>query len=289
MINYYEILEINQKATKEQVKEAYRKISLRVHPDKNGGDEFYTEIFKVINEARLVLTDEVKRAEYDEGLFRSYKYNYRFGSNIFGINIQGKRNQRLVVGFIVAIVAFLIFIILSPSADLKLVERQSEYAKLQSTDRLLNKVLVAKDKASVSSSHTPLIDNNTVGKERLLSTDSRTAKKMKAFFKMPADSALGGKPENSNGEVVLPTHLSEIEMVAILERLDSLNATTENKINCVKILKTRDSNVENAFELAEFFQSEGFTIAGRETVKANVQGVEVKGGEQCFYVTIGRY
>ncbi|MEA2702030.1 MAG: molecular chaperone DnaJ [Candidatus Parcubacteria bacterium] len=59
--NYYDILGVDKKATKDDVKKAFRKLAQKYHPDK-GGDE---SKFKEITEAYSVLADEKKRREYD--------------------------------------------------------------------------------------------------------------------------------------------------------------------------------------------------------------------------------
>lgn len=59
--NYYDILGIDKKATKDDVKKAFRKLAQKHHPDK-GGDE---ATFKEITEAYSTLSDEKKRREYD--------------------------------------------------------------------------------------------------------------------------------------------------------------------------------------------------------------------------------
>lgn len=65
MKNYYTILGINNDATQEQIKKAYRKLSLKFHPDKNDNDEFLSEMFKNINEANEILSDSEKRKSFD--------------------------------------------------------------------------------------------------------------------------------------------------------------------------------------------------------------------------------
>lgn len=65
MKDYYYILGLKQTATIEDVKKAYRKLSLKFHPDKNDGDEFFTERFKEIQEAYETLVDLSKRESYD--------------------------------------------------------------------------------------------------------------------------------------------------------------------------------------------------------------------------------
>lgn len=61
--DYYKILGVPRNATKEEIKRAYRKLAHKYHPDKAGGDE---EKFKEINEAYQVLSDDKKRAQYDQ-------------------------------------------------------------------------------------------------------------------------------------------------------------------------------------------------------------------------------
>lgn len=63
--NYYEILGVNEKASKEEIKKAYRSLSMKFHPDKNNGNQEYVSKFQKINEAYQTLEDEVKREEYN--------------------------------------------------------------------------------------------------------------------------------------------------------------------------------------------------------------------------------
>ena len=68
MKNYYNILGIESSALDEDIKKAYRKLSTKLHPDKNNSDSFFNEFFKNVNEAYSVLSDKNKRAEYDRKL-----------------------------------------------------------------------------------------------------------------------------------------------------------------------------------------------------------------------------
>ncbi|MBF2064268.1 MAG: J domain-containing protein [Calothrix sp. C42_A2020_038] len=64
--DYYEILGVSKDASYEDIRKAYRKLALQYHPDRNQGNDKAAEKFKDINEAKEVLLDETRRAQYDE-------------------------------------------------------------------------------------------------------------------------------------------------------------------------------------------------------------------------------
>ncbi|NLF09913.1 MAG: molecular chaperone DnaJ [Pirellulaceae bacterium] len=63
--DYYEILGVERNATREQIAEAYRKLAMRYHPDRNPGDDEAVARFKEAAEAFEVLGHAEKRARYD--------------------------------------------------------------------------------------------------------------------------------------------------------------------------------------------------------------------------------
>ena len=64
--NFYELLEVPREASEADIKRAFRKLSLKYHPDKNPGNEEAASTFKQMNRAYEVLSDKDKRQVYDQ-------------------------------------------------------------------------------------------------------------------------------------------------------------------------------------------------------------------------------
>mmetsp|Transcript_26860 Transcript_26860/g.87909 ORF Transcript_26860/g.87909 Transcript_26860/m.87909 type:complete len:451 (-) Transcript_26860:80-1432(-) len=104
--NYYEILGVDKDVSDAQIKKAYKKLAIKLHPDKNIHDPQAQQKFALLNEAYTVLSDPEKRKEYDEGIAeqdvgwgwnkeaakeraRNYKWD---GGNLF-FNVGEQLNQ----------------------------------------------------------------------------------------------------------------------------------------------------------------------------------------------------
>ncbi|ALS74232.1 molecular chaperone DnaJ [Planococcus rifietoensis] len=79
--DYYEVLGVSKDASKEEIKKAYRKLSKQYHPDINKEADA-SEKFQEVKEAYEVLSDEQKRAQYDQ--FGHQDPNQGFGGGGFG-------------------------------------------------------------------------------------------------------------------------------------------------------------------------------------------------------------
>lgn len=94
--DYYDVLGVNKQASKDEIKKSYRKLAMKFHPDRNPGDAEAEEKFKEAAEAYDVLSDDQKRARYDQfghaglggqgGGFQDVRMEDIFGrfSDIFG-------------------------------------------------------------------------------------------------------------------------------------------------------------------------------------------------------------
>ena len=90
--DYYEVLGVPKGASKDQIKDAYRKLALQFHPDRNKSPEAEGK-FKEVSEAYAVLSDEEKRRQYDsfgkEGVYQRYSQEDIFRGVDFGQFFRG--------------------------------------------------------------------------------------------------------------------------------------------------------------------------------------------------------
>ncbi|XP_024970178.1 uncharacterized protein LOC112509446 [Cynara cardunculus var. scolymus] len=74
--DYYRILEVDYEATEEEIRSNYIRLALKWHPDKQKGEDGATSKFQEINEAYQVLSDPIRKQEYDKkGMLYLYDYN----------------------------------------------------------------------------------------------------------------------------------------------------------------------------------------------------------------------
>ncbi|HPQ38840.1 MAG TPA: molecular chaperone DnaJ [bacterium] len=103
--DYYEILGVDRQADQPTIKQKYRKLALKYHPDRNPGDTEAENQFKEISEAYQVLSDPLKRQKYDQfghqGLsgngfqpFTGFDEIFESFGDIFGDFFGGGRRSR---------------------------------------------------------------------------------------------------------------------------------------------------------------------------------------------------
>ena len=64
--DYYDVLGVSKTSTADEIKKAYRKLARQYHPDVNKDNPDAAEKFKECSEAYSVLSEETKRAQYDQ-------------------------------------------------------------------------------------------------------------------------------------------------------------------------------------------------------------------------------
>ena len=90
--DYYATLGVSKTASEKEIKQAFRKLARKFHPDVNPGDKAAEARFKEINEANEVLGDPEKRKKYDElgANWRMYEQAQRSGAGAAGANPFGQ-------------------------------------------------------------------------------------------------------------------------------------------------------------------------------------------------------
>ena len=106
MKNYYEILEVNRKASKEIIEKAYRVLAKKYHPDQflSEKKKFAEKKMQEINEAYEVLTDEFLKEQYDTELekeiekfyTKKYQKDENFNGNETQMDNEVSENENIV-------------------------------------------------------------------------------------------------------------------------------------------------------------------------------------------------
>ena len=95
-MNYYEILKVSKNANQEQIKNAYKLLVKKYHPDLYVGDkEFAEKKLREINEAYKILSDFDTKKEYDKYLENKYQENITLKTQKSNVECNNNFNQNI--------------------------------------------------------------------------------------------------------------------------------------------------------------------------------------------------
>jgi curved DNA-binding protein CbpA len=94
MVNYYKVLKVSPKASRAEIKSAYRRLARKIHPDINATTDTSSQEFSQLTKAYKVLVNPQKRADYDRQLLQS-RYKSDSGSD-FAENLHARRWRQMV-------------------------------------------------------------------------------------------------------------------------------------------------------------------------------------------------
>lgn len=113
--DHYEVLEVNPQASRDEIKRAFRRLSLIWHPDKNPNNPGAAEHFRSLYQAYEVLSDDALREHYDRQMFKPF-WNEESLQEDPTLDAQRRyRRHLLQMGMVVAALLVLCFFIDLPS------------------------------------------------------------------------------------------------------------------------------------------------------------------------------
>jgi|GEM_PF-5521888 len=272
MKNFYKVLEIKENATKEEIKEAFRRLSKKTHPDNINNNQDLSAQFQEINEANQVLSNPHRKLEYDSGRKRRKKEKWQ----------QLAKAALLLV--LVALAAYLLMDNLD-NPQKQLAEEIQVMIPPDITEGN-TEVTPSKEDDKVIQPKSPIYKGPVVKKAAVLKQNVEVAHRSIQKPKTTSNSIAAVAaitPEKRNNQHTL----SEVEMKEMLNSIDVEKTKNNNIANCIKIRKTTSSNIENWQMVPTFLREKGFIISGREVVNKDIEGIRIEVGGECLILTIG--
>lgn len=95
MVNYYKVLKVSPKASRTEIRSAYRRLARKIHPDINATTDSSSQEFSQLAKAYKVLANPQKRADYDRALLKE-RYDRENGSVLSSENPHARRWRQMV-------------------------------------------------------------------------------------------------------------------------------------------------------------------------------------------------
>src|SRR5437764_996948 len=97
MVNYYDILKVSPKASRTEIKSAYRRLARKLHPDRNNGSQETALKFAAIAEAYEILGNPKERSRFDKKILEAQYTRSTNGNSVFtSTNRHAKRWRQMV-------------------------------------------------------------------------------------------------------------------------------------------------------------------------------------------------
>ena len=295
MKNYYNVLGISDNATGKDVNEAFKKLAVKFHPDKNAGDPYYAHWFKEINEAKQVLSDKDERAEYDFKL-GNYEDSYELLRQQHAVeefksakqqhvllHEKSKISKLFLAGLFAVVIGLLYYLIPrnnnvdanndEPKQSWQLVETQlHDSLTSTATNNLENEIHNINQAANENplekkTGNATVLVQNSPSKNNLSKGENKSV-------------VLTNKPLSNSGV----RGLSIKEKDKIFQLLKS-----EKDVKCVQVVQASNGNIKPDFEIARLLQERGYVIAGRQTILTNVQGYLLEKNGECAKLILGTF
>lgn len=283
MKNYYDILGVPNDASAQQINDAYKKLALKFHPDRNDNDAYYSTLFKQINDAKQVLTNAEQRAEYDLQLT-----NYSDAYSIFTQQQQAeefKKQQRRqhqakcksrkksvsILAASLLLVTITFFLWAEVNQDPTVLGSKNGSKAFQG---IIEDTAITRNEPKVSRSRKETPDKKVMTVARENENYFVPNNKKERVFKKEENEKRGRQ-------------LSNQELNLILESIKSERSKNNYNTNCITVRKTKVSNIVSDLPITTFLQKNGFVISGRELVSENFKGYRVEFNGVCMKLIIG--
>lgn len=328
MKNYYDVLGIGKNASKEEIRKAFKLLSIKYHPDKTGGNEYYTELFKNINEAHQVLSNEVKKREYDTLLINYSMKQVVFKNNLHAMErddvwAAGRisvKKQVIKTAGIPGGIAFLLFVFImlfkTNENDVTVYaattgeNKPFEYQTARYQAEFKPKTVITQPsqplpqpspspqpqtqpQPSPQPHPSPQPSPSPTVEMKTIFTKLVTTKELPVLQSKSTVLKEESPAVNtiSKKEEVHPDYKLELSIAdkeKIMKDVEMQKALAHSTTKSVKIYMTSGSNITNGWSVASYFKEKGLTISGRETINKTISGINIEIINNCIIVTIGK-
>ena len=282
MKNYYNILGVPENASDIAIAEAYKKLAIKFHPDKNSGDLFFAERFKQVNEAYQVLAKKDERKNYDEMLFnyldayeilKQQQHNEQLNRSVNRkkINLHNKTNYSWwMIGCVAIVCAGILFWLKDSNnkgftkGEVYLNEQDTSAVVVETTAHSLpqHKGIMVSIKANTPGTSAAIHPQVKPGNE---------TRKTNAIIVEKQTVAVEGRSLKSD------------EIDTIINQLQ-----TKNSNKGVRVTQSSNSNIQKDFAIVLILQKNGFKIAGRNYTTQNFNGIQINETGDYLNVIIGK-